>query len=112
MAQRAGVGVVERVATVGGALDTDARQHAPIAHVLRDEDPSKVDERVVGEALLDQQAEAITRPRVGGEVEIRLEDPRQIDRELRAPPRPLPTLHTPPPHLPLHTLPPPPPSLP
>ena len=69
LAQRAALGVVERVAP-GGALDTDARQHAAVAHVLRDEDPSEVDERVVGETFLDQQAEAVTRPCVGGEVEV------------------------------------------
>src|SRR3989475_7064168 len=58
LAERAAGGVVERPAAVGGALEADAGQHAAVAHVLGDEDASVVDERVVGEARLDEQAEA------------------------------------------------------
>ena len=102
LAKRAAVGIVERPAAVGGALEADAGQHAAVAHVLGDEDASVVDERVVGEARLDEQAEAVARAGVGGEIEVGLEDLREVHRELRGAARLLHGLEERARHLPRH----------
>ena len=87
LAQRAALQIIEREPSVAGTLEADAAEHTAVADVLRHEDAPVVDERVVGEALLDEQPEAIARARVRREVEVGLEDRRQLHRELRRPTR-------------------------
>src|SRR5207245_4824109 len=64
-------------------LEPDAGERLAAARVLGDEDPAIVDEGLARVALLDEQAEAVSRAGVGGEVEVRGEDLDQGEHEPR-----------------------------
>src|SRR3989441_2679265 len=64
-------------------LEPDAGERLAAARVLGDEDPAIVDEGLARVALLDEQAEAVSRAGVGGEIEVRGEDLDQGEHEPR-----------------------------
>src|SRR2546430_2264936 len=78
LARQVVVGEVRRF-----GLEPDAGERLATARVLGDEDSAIVDEGLARVALLDQQAEAVSRASVGGEVEVRGEDLDQGEHEPR-----------------------------